>query len=131
MKTSKAAKPLPCPCGSVSYADCCGRYHAGDAAPSAEALMRSRYSAYVLRLSPYLMATWHPDTRPASLDLDEDACQWIGLQVLSHARQDDSRATVAFVARYRINGRAHRLSELSRFVRQDGRWLYVDGDTGS
>ncbi|MFT3733820.1 MAG: YchJ family metal-binding protein [Rhodocyclaceae bacterium] len=123
------AKADVCPCGNASYAACCGRYHAGEAAPNAEALMRSRYSAYVLRLSPYLLDTWHPDTRPASLDLDDDPCQWIGLQVLSHALQDDSHATVAFVARYRINGRAHRLSELSRFVKQDGRWFYVDGDT--
>jgi len=119
-----------CPCGSGQpYAACCGRYHAGAAAPDAERLMRSRYSAYVRGLVDYLRATWHPDTRPAELELDAaPRPQWLGLAVKSHAAQDDGHATVEFVARYKRNGRAFRLHETSRFVRLDGRWVYVDGD---
>ena len=120
----------PCPCGSgAQYAACCAPLHAGAApAASAEALMRSRYSAYVLKLEEYLLATWHPSTRPSELDLSADDSKWLGLEVKRHEVQDDSHATVEFVARYRIAGRGHRLHELSRFVREDGRWHYVDGD---
>ncbi len=121
----------PCPCGSKSaYAGCCGRYlDGGEIAPSAEALMRSRYTAYVLLREPYLLASWHASTRPVSLDLAEGAAaKWLGLEVRRHERQDDEHAIVEFVARYEVNGRAHRLHEVSRFVREDGCWLYVDGD---
>jgi len=77
----------------------------------------------------YLLATWHPDTRPASLNLlDAAASKWIGLEVKRHERQDATHATVEFVARYKVNGRAHRLHEVSRFVHEGGRWFYVDGD---
>ena len=95
--------------------------------------MRSRYSAYVTGNSDYLLATWHPDTRPQALSLDDapgQRTQWLGLDVKRHEVQDDDRAMVEFVARYRIAGRGHRLHELSRFVREDGRWFYVDGDVG-
>jgi SEC-C motif-containing protein len=119
-----------CPCGSgKTYAQCCGRLHAGaENALTAEALMRSRYSAYVLKLDNYLLATWHPSTRPSELDLTADDSKWLGLEVKKYALQDAEHATVDFVARYRIAGRGHRLHELSRFVREDGRWYYVDGD---
>ncbi len=119
-----------CPCGSgKSYAACCGPLHAGDKpAPSAEALMRSRYAAYVLKLEDYLLATWHASTRPSELDLAADDSKWLGLEVRAHQQQDATHATVEFVARYRIAGRGHRLRELSRFVREDGRWYYIDGD---
>ena len=90
--------------------------------------MRSRYSAYVLKLADYLLATWHPSTRPSELDLAADDSKWLGLDVKRHEVQDDDRAMVEFVARCRIAGRGHRLHELSRFVREDGRWFYVDGD---
>ncbi len=89
--------------------------------------MRSRYSAYVLKLSDYLLATWHPSTRPASLDF-EPGQRWLGLQVLAGHHPDDGHATVAFVARSKLAGRAQRLAETSRFVREGGRWFYVDGD---
>jgi SEC-C motif-containing protein len=89
--------------------------------------MRSRYSAYVLKLDDYLLATWHPDTRPSELDLAADDSKWLGLEVKKHAVQDDTHATVEFVARYRIAGKGHRLHELSRFVREGGRWFYIDG----
>lgn len=119
-----------CYCGNgKSYAACCGRLHSGaENAASAEALMRSRYSAYVLKLEDYLLATWHPDTRPAELDLDADDTKWLGLDVKKHVQQDETHATVEFVARYRIAGKGYRLDELSRFVKQDGRWYYRDGE---
>ena len=120
-----------CPCGSGRpLAECCGPYLAGSALPpDAEALMRSRYSAYVLGNAAYLLATWHPDTRPASLDLDEGPpTKWLGLAVKRHEHGGDGRAVVEFVARYKIGGRAHRLHESSRFVHENGRWLYLDGN---
>lgn len=121
-----------CPCGSGRpYAGCCGALHAGAKnADTAEALMRSRYSAYVLKLEDYLLATWHPDTRPSELDIAADNTQWLGLDVKRHEVQDETHATVDFVARYRIAGRGHRLHELSRFVKEDGRWFYRDGELG-
>ncbi|HUV99648.1 MAG TPA: YchJ family metal-binding protein [Gallionella sp.] len=122
------AKPLPCPCGGADYAACCGRYHDGEPAPDALALMRSRYSAYVLKLEPYLLATWHPGTRPASLDLVSENAKWLGLEVKKHTPESVQRASVEFVARYKIGGRAARLHEVSRFVREDGRWFYLDGE---
>ena len=120
-----------CPCGSGRpLAECCGPYLAGSALPpDAEALMRSRYSAYVLGNAAYLLATWHPDTRPASLDLEEGTpTKWLGLAVKRHEHGGDGRAVVEFVARYKISGRAHRLHESSRFVHENGRWLYLDGN---
>lgn len=123
-----------CPCGSGKpYAGCCGELHAGAAeAPSAEVLMRSRYSAYVLGLEPYLLATWHASTRPAALGLaEESGTKWLGLEIKGRQLPDASHATVEFVARYRVAGRGHRLHEISNFIRQDGRWFYVDGDLRS
>jgi SEC-C motif-containing protein len=121
-----------CPCGTGRpYADCCGRWHAGPRhlqAPDAETLMRSRYSAYALSLTEYLLATWHPTTRPASMDATDAGLRWLGLDVRRHTAIDADRATVEFVARSKIGGRAQRLHEVSRFVRESGRWYYVDGD---
>ncbi len=119
-----------CPCGSGrAYDTCCGCWHRGEAAPDAEKLMRSRYVAYVMGLEDYLLATWHPATRPAALDLaTPPPPQWLGLTVKAHVPLDATHATVEFVARYRTGGRAFRLHERSRFERIDGRWFYVDGD---
>lgn len=92
-------------------------------------MMRSRYSAYVHDLESYLRATWHPDTCPADLGLGAPPRpQWLGLEVRAHRVLDADHATVEFVARYKLNGRAHRLHEISRFTRMNGRWLYVDGE---
>ena len=123
----------PCPCGTGrTYALCCGRYHTGEAAPDAEALMRSRYSAFVTGNADYLRATWHPDTRPDELGLDAPGSPrttWLGLSVKQHRVTGPETAEVEFVARYRVGGgSAVRLQERSRFVRLDGRWLYVDGE---
>ena len=122
----------PCPCGNPSgYTTCCGPLHDGAAAASAEQLMRSRYSAYVLQREDYLLATWHAETRPASLRLaaQQPMPTWLGLEIRTSRIVDDDHATVEFIARYRLGGgRAQRQHELSRFVREQGRWYYVDGE---
>ena len=117
----------PCPCGGASYASCCGRFiESEEPAQTAEQLMRSRYSAYVLHKEAYLKATWHSSTCPVDTIAQDDGTKWLGLEVRKHLPAGDE-ATVEFVARYKIGGRAHRLHEISRFVREDGRWFYVDG----
>ncbi len=88
--------------------------------------MRSRYSAFVLQDADYLLATWHPSTRPLALDFEPDL-SWLGLELREHRMQDADHATVAFVARSKHGGRAQRLTETSRFERLGGRWLYLDG----
>ncbi len=88
--------------------------------------MRSRYSAYALGLIDYLLATWHPSTAPGELELPP--VKWLSLEVRQATESGDA-AVVEFVARYRVNGRAERMHEVSRFVRQDGRWYYIDGQT--
>jgi len=90
--------------------------------------MRSRYSAFVLQQADYLRATWHVSTRPTVLDFEAGA-RWLGLEVRHHQMTGPDSAEVEFVARYRVGGKAVRLHEKSRFVREEGRWFYVDGDT--
>jgi SEC-C motif domain protein len=126
----KPAQARTCPCGlGQPYDTCCGPWHRGAPAPDAETLMRSRYCAYVLGDANYLLATWYPSTRPANLELaNEPRPRWLGLDVKGHAAIDPDHATVDFVARYKINGRAFRMHEISRFLREDGRWYYLDGD---
>ena len=123
-----------CPCGRRdaqgvprTFEDCCGRWQHAPA-PDAESLMRSRYSAFVRADVAYLLATWHPSTRPISLEL-EPGTRWLGLEVKGHWPAGDDRAEVEFVARSRpaAGGPALRLHERSRFIREGGRWFYVDG----
>jgi SEC-C motif-containing protein len=125
------AHSLPCPCGSGNALhECCGRWIDGPlrlGAPDALSLMRSRYTAYVLERADYLLDTWHPSTRPPQLGF-EPGLRWLGLQVRGHRSTGPDTAEVAFVARSKAGGRAHRLIELSRFRRECGRWVYVDGD---
>ena len=127
-----------CPCGRLDaagraapYAQCCGRYlEAFDStpAPDAESLMRSRYSAFVLERADYLLASWYAGKRPSRLSFDAGV-KWLGLEVKDHKTLDENHAEVEFVARQRDpSGRALRLHERSRFVREHGRWFYVDGD---
>ena len=92
--------------------------------------MRSRYSAYALAQADYLLATWHASTRPTALDL-EPGLRWLGLQIRQFQQIDATHATVEFVARSKLAGRAHRLHEISRFVREGGQWFYLDGQTDS
>ncbi|MCJ0761738.1 YchJ family protein [Variovorax terrae] len=126
----------PCPCGRLAggkplaLTACCGRYlndFEGTPAPDAEALMRSRYSAFVLGRTDYLLATWAAAQRPAELALDVGA-KWLGLDVRSYRATGEGQAEVEFVARYRLAGRAVRLHERSRFIRDNGRWYYTEGD---
>ena len=126
-----------CPCGKLSaskkplaFAACCALYlddFENTPAPDAEALMRSRYSAFALRRAAYLLGTWHPSTRPAEVSPD-DSTKWLGLDVRRHTVIDADHAQVEFVARYRIAGRGARIHELSRFVREAGRWYYLSDD---
>jgi SEC-C motif-containing protein len=129
MTSKRHASIDACPCGlSITYAQCCGKLHAGALPPDAEALMRSRYSAYALGNIDYLLATWHPDTRPDARDLHHPALKWLGLDVRSHSHDGRDNAGVEFIARFRIGGgKAQRMHERSRFVRVDSRWLYLDG----
>lgn len=126
----RAAVSPACPCGSgTPYVACCQPLHDGMRAATAEALMRSRYCAYVLGLEAYLLATWHPGTRPQKLELASDhPPKWLGLEVRRHIAAAPESATVEFVARYRLAGRAERLHETSRFSRVDGVWYYLDGE---
>lgn len=152
---SKTKTPAGCPCGGPSLAACCGPYLDGylTGAPlpaTAELLMRSRYTAYTLKNEPYLLATWHPTTRPTERIIDPDeSLQWLGLEVKSTLRLRQRKADqprsggqdcgdqdyVEFVARFRSGGKGRRLHEISRFLREPDpalggtpRWFYVDGD---
>lgn len=122
---------MPCPCLSGSqYEECCGRFHTGAAAaPTAERLMRARYSAYALGEPGYLLRTWHASTRPAELVLDQ-RLRWYRLDILARARGGmlDSEGTVEFRASYRIDAQPGSQHEISRFVREGGQWYYVDGE---
>jgi len=120
-----------CPCGSnLIYADCCQSFHNGEKiAPTAEALMRSRYSAYVFQNNEYLLATWHKSTRPKTLDFSEDNTMWQKLEIL-HTKKGgakDEKGRVEFKAFYVQDGETRRMYEISRFKKIVGRWFYVDG----
>lgn len=127
----RARSAPTCPCGlPAPYEACCGRYvdHWPDVpAPDPERLMRSRYTAFVRARVDYLRATWHPEHRPAEIDVDP-ATRWLGLEVRRARTLDATHGEVEFVARYRMAGRAVRLHERSRFVKAGGHWLYTDGD---
>jgi SEC-C motif domain protein len=119
-----------CPCGTDRpYQTCCEPLHLGQPATTAEALMRSRYSAYVLHLEGYLLKTWHASTRPMALNLSDDVnTKWLGLTILHTTNASEAEATVEFVARYKVGGnRAERLHEISRFEFSDA-WYYLTGD---
>jgi len=120
-----------CPCGSgLALPACCGRWHEGPGhlqAPDALTLMRSRYSAYALGRVDYLLDTWHASTRPATLDALPEGLKWLGLEVRRHEMNGAQGAEVEFVARSKWAGKAHRMHEVSRFVRETGQWWYLGG----
>lgn len=128
---SKVEQDGVCPCGSGrALSDCCGLYISGASlAPTAEALMRARYCAFALSKADYLLATWHPATRPSRVRLDSQQ-RWIGLTIKATEAggEDDAAGVVEFVARFKVAGRGHRLHERSRFERIAGQWYYRDGD---
>jgi SEC-C motif domain protein len=120
----------PCPCSSGRlYGECCGALHAGEPASTAEALMRSRYSAFALRLAPYLLVSHHPSTRPDPATLDLGGTTWRRLQIVDTVAggPDDAEGEVSFRASYRDDRGAGLVQERSRFVRHEGRWVYLDG----
>jgi SEC-C motif domain protein len=132
----REAAGVTCPCGGMprgtTYANCCARYHAGAQhlhAPTREALMRSRYSAYAMGLVDYIRETWHASTRPETLSRFDAADKWLGLQIKDAPPATGDEGFVEFVARSKPKGggAAIRLHERSRFIRDGGRWFYVDG----
>jgi SEC-C motif-containing protein len=129
MSVPPGTDSVRCPCLSgETYDNCCGPFHRGEAAaPTAERLMRSRYSAFVVGDADYLLATWHPSTRPASLELDPGQ-RWFRLDILGRSGGGmlDTDGTVEFSARYRLDGISGEQREVSRFVREDRRWFYLD-----
>ncbi|MFD3746140.1 YchJ family protein [Nocardia sp. NPDC058633] len=120
----------PCPCRRGEPFDaCCGPILAGEkAAPTAETLMRSRYTAYVVGEVDYLLRSWHPSTRPAELELDRDQ-RWLFLEIVGTQRGGpfDDNGTVEFIAHYKLDGTRDAMHEISTFVRVDGAWVYLDG----
>jgi SEC-C motif-containing protein len=119
-----------CPCDSGDvFGACCGPIVRGSAAPTAERLMRSRYTAFALGLADHLRSTWHASTRPGSIEIEADL-RWRRLVILDRERGGpfDRDGVVEFVAQWEQDGRRGRLHERSRFVREDRRWVYVDGD---
>jgi SEC-C motif-containing protein len=143
---NQKTKNIECPCGGSSsnkaYDKCCGRFIDGGQVPANAAdLMRSRYTAFALRNESYLRATWWPETLPEEAIAGEDDVKWIGLKIVAQSQQpakaadmdaDSSKATVEFIARFKVGGRAHKLHEISNFVQQAdatgiARWYYVDG----
>lgn len=136
MKKHKLPGPdSPCPCGSgKSFSECCGPFILGEKLPgTATQLMRSRYSAYVIRDAAYLLDSWHPRTRPEKVEVGPDGPGWIGLKIVNQERGDldDIEGTVEFIARYKVNGKAHRMHEISRFLKEGGRWFYLGGELDS
>lgn len=128
----KKKEKATCPCGSgVPFEKCCGPYLSGEQLPeTAEQLMRSRYTAYTLKDEDYILKTWHNSTRPKSLSLEEDKpIKWIRLEVFSgiSGGEKDSEGYVEFMAHYKLQGKAQRLYEMSHFLKEKGKWYYVDG----
>lgn len=126
----KTTNLCPC-CSAKSYQECCEPYHLWvKNAPTAEALMRSRYSAYAMRNAEYLIKTWHPKTLPKRLDETISEAKWIELVIHRSWDSDiDNEAFVDFTARYRnINGKAEKMHEISRFLKQGEHWFYIDGE---
>jgi SEC-C motif-containing protein len=127
---SAELKTINCYCKSgVSFQLCCQPALSGkQPAKTAEVLMRSRYTAFCLHDQNYLLQTWHPSTRPESLDFEPQQ-QWLGLKIVTthDGNQGDAKGQVEFIARYKIHGRAHRIHENSDFLWQDERWYYTQG----
>ncbi|WP_417531663.1 YchJ family protein [Marinobacter lipolyticus] len=128
MTDQASAEQQRCPCGSgEAYHACCQPFHQGCPAPTPEALMRSRYCAFVYRLADYLLETWHESTRPQSLDLEQSP-DWSSLRIVDTSARGDS-GTVHFRAVYRLGDGWGYLEEASIFRMAEGRWYYVSGDT--
>jgi SEC-C motif-containing protein len=126
-KKYKKQLQQPCPCGSGrEYSDCCLPLHQGQAAADPESLMRSRYTAFVLELEDYLLASWHPSTRPTDLDL-QNSPKWARLEVVS-SHTEGARGQVHFRAYYRSNQGMQVMEEKSEFSKEGGHWFYLKGN---
>ena len=121
----------PCLCGSnLAYGECCQLFHSGEKIPTtAEALMRSRYTAYALRDGAYLQATWDVTKRPERIDFSRENIEWLRLEITETKKggANDSKGLVTFKAYYRHDGEEHVMNEISRFTKHEGRWFYLDG----
>ncbi len=118
-----------CPCGQPNPADaCCYALFIGDTvADTCERLMRARYTAYVQRNESFLIASWHPSTRPENVPFDA-LTHWIGLKVInSRGGASDALGEVEFIATFKQQGKAYKMHERSRFVQEQGQWFYLDG----
>lgn len=126
-----------CPCGSQkNYENCCGQYISGQAnAPTAEALMRSRYTAYVKQAFPYVYQTYHSDTKQhfslQAIEEQSEQIKWLGLKIIETEKglENDDEGIVRFSASHRLNDKMHYLNERSFFARENGVWRYVNGET--
>jgi len=132
MKRATALQSGTCPCGTAKrYSKCCGVWHAGAAAPDAEKLMRSRYVAYVMKIDDYVLATWHPSTRPSAIDSaaeNSGTPSFFRLDLKRHTVTGEDAAIVEFAAWFKLGGRAQSMREVSHFIHEQGRWWYVDGE---
>ncbi len=121
----------PCLCGSgIAYQQCCEPFHSGEKIPAtAEALMRSRYTAYVLRNAVYLQETWDTTRRPEKIDFSRENIDWLRLEIteIKKGAIKDSKGVVAFKAFYVQDNQEHVMNEISRFTKINGRWFYLDG----
>jgi SEC-C motif-containing protein len=121
-----------CPCQSgLAFRQCCQPFITLQSIPAtAEQLMRSRYTAYTRKNSEYLLQNWHTDFRPADIDFTHEQHQWIGLKILSThlGGKDDNEGQVHFIAHFKLNGKAHRLEENSRFKKIAGQWFYLQAE---
>lgn len=124
-----------CPCGKdTSIEMCCAQIIENQGkAKTAEQLMRSRYTAFTLANKAYLMESWAPETRPEEIDVDDEAIQWIGLKIeeCQKGGENDKEGSVTFTASFMSSGKLCHLHEKSRFVKHDGLWYYLEGETGS
>lgn len=123
---------MKCPCNpEKEYSHCCEPYHQGQVVPSAELLMRSRYSAYALNKTNYLFKSWSQITRPSKKSLKQDQpTQWLGLKIIrtEHGTVLDKEGIVEFKASYVMDNGIQQLHETSRFIRENSRWVYLDGE---
>ncbi|WP_404418707.1 YchJ family protein [Marinospirillum sp.] len=126
-KKHKKSLPQACPCGSGhTYPDCCLPCHQGQAAADPESLMRSRYSAFVLQLENYLLASWYPSTRPTDLDL-QNSPKWARLDVIS-SHEEGNQGWVHFRAWYRSSQGMQLMEEESEFIKEGSHWFYLKGE---
>ena len=135
MTKQKHDPKMNCPCQSVNktpvlFSTCCQKYiNNTDIPKTAEQLMRSRYTAFVLEDETYLLSSWHTTTKPNTIEFDMET-KWLGLKIVSTkmGQETDQNGWVNFIARYKISGKAHRLEEHSYFARESEHWRYVSAE---